>query len=78
VPDQFFHVVYLRSGRVLLSRKCYGTWREIQDEYSDYMTSLGPWPVSDIVQFLKDKYPAAFPSKRPSESSGSPCQAPTR
>jgi hypothetical protein len=43
---------------VLLTKKPYSTWREIQDEFADYMTSLGPWPVADVLQFLHDEYPA--------------------
>jgi hypothetical protein len=57
VAAALLHIVYLRSGPVLLTKKHYGTWRDIQDEYTDYMTSLGPWPASDVLQFLKDEYP---------------------
>lgn len=51
-----FHLVYLRSGAVLLSRKPYADWREIQDEWDDYMTSLGPWTVEDVVDFFQQQY----------------------
>jgi hypothetical protein len=54
------HIVYLRTGPMLLTKKQYRTWREIQDEYSDYMTSLGPWTASDLVEFLKEEYPLDF------------------
>jgi hypothetical protein len=50
-------IVYLRSGPVLLTKKQYESWRGLQDEYDDYMTSLGPWPPFDVIEFLKDEYP---------------------
>ncbi len=40
--NPLFHLIFLRVGAVLLSRKPYADWREIQDEWDDYMTSLGP------------------------------------
>lgn len=51
-----FHLIYLRSGAVLLSRKPYADWREIQDEWDDYMTSLGPWTEEDVVDFFQQQY----------------------
>ncbi|MEW5926569.1 MAG: hypothetical protein AB1941_03730 [Gemmatimonadota bacterium] len=48
------HVIYLRSGPVLLSRKPYGDWREMQDEWDDYMTSLGPWTAGEVVEFFRE------------------------
>ena len=51
-----FHLIYLRSGPVLLSRKPYTDWREIQDEWDDYMTSLGPWTAEDVVEFFREDF----------------------
>ena len=51
-----FHLVYLRSGAVLLSRKPYVDWREIQDEWDDYMTSLGPWTADEVLEFFRDDF----------------------
>jgi hypothetical protein len=51
-----FHLIFLRSGVVLLSRKPYADWREIQDEWDDYMTSLGPWMEEDVVNFFQQQY----------------------
>ncbi|MBI2953192.1 MAG: hypothetical protein HYY30_02685 [Chloroflexi bacterium] len=33
------------------------SWREVSDEYDDYMTSLGPWPVSSVIDFIKEEWP---------------------
>lgn len=48
-----FHLIYLRSGAALLSRNPYADWREIQDEWHDYMTSLGPWTADEVVEFFR-------------------------
>jgi hypothetical protein len=49
------HIVYCES-RMLLDRGRYGSWRDIQDTYPDYMASLGPWCEEDIVGFLFDDF----------------------
>jgi hypothetical protein len=50
------HLIYLRSGLVLLSKKDYADWRAIQAAYSDYMTSLGPWTAADISEFFRQDF----------------------
>ncbi len=50
------HLIYLRSGPLIISRKRYADWREIQDEYEDYMTSLGPFSEEALLEFLSDEY----------------------
>ena len=50
------YVIYLRNGSIVLSKKNYSSWREIQDEYTDYMTSLGPWVLEDILNFFEQEY----------------------
>jgi hypothetical protein len=57
MADVLLHIVYLRSGPMLLTKKSYGSWRDIQDEFEDYMASLGPWPAEDVLHFLRDEYP---------------------
>ena len=41
---------------MLLSKKRYDDWREIQDEYENYMTSLGPFAVDELTGFLSEQY----------------------
>lgn len=41
---------------MLLSKKRYSAWREIQDEYENYMTSLGPFTEEELVGFLSEQY----------------------
>ena len=53
MPDA--HIVYCES-RMLLDRGDYASWRDIQDAYPDYKTSLGPWSEAEIVGFLEDDW----------------------
>ena len=46
------HVVYLRDGKVYLTKKPYRDWRGIQEEFQNYMTSLGPWSATETLDFL--------------------------
>lgn len=55
--DQRVHIVILESA-MLLSKKLYSGWREIQDEYDDYKASLGPWSAEEIQSFFQDEYPS--------------------
>jgi hypothetical protein len=54
--DTSVHVIYLRPDGMLLSKKPYANWREIQDEYDDYMTSLGPFAEEDLLGFFSEEY----------------------
>lgn len=41
-------IIYTQTG-VLLSKHPYPSWREIQNQYTDYMTSLGPWDAEMVI-----------------------------
>ncbi len=41
---------------MLISKKPYADWREIQDEYEDYMTSLGPYTEEEVLGFFSEQY----------------------
>ena len=58
-PSLRLHLIYLRDGRILVSRKEYANWKEIQAEYEAYMASLGPWPLEEVVDFLTTEYSKA-------------------
>jgi hypothetical protein len=60
MPELKLHIIYLRSGWLLVSKKEYPTWRQIQEEFADYMASFGPWPLSDVLKFLEDEYPTEY------------------
>ena len=55
------HIILTRK-EVLISRKPYASWREIQDEYDDYMASLGPWDTATATSWLDEEYSGLSPS----------------
>lgn len=55
------HIIYTEA-EVILSKKSYGSWREIQDEYSDFKASLGPWPSEEVAEYLSQEYSKIEPS----------------
>lgn len=62
MTDKDLRIIYLRDETVLVSKRAYRDWREIQDLYDQYMASLGPWPVDEVVDFLNDEYPELSPA----------------
>jgi hypothetical protein len=55
------HIIYTEAG-IFLTKHQYASWRNIQDEYSDFKTSLGPWDQDEVIAFLKDEYSKMYPS----------------
>lgn len=51
-------IVHLRRG-TLLTKRPYASWRELQDEYDDYMASLGPYSTADLIEYLEVEYPTS-------------------
>jgi len=51
-----YNLIFSRSNKMLLSRKKYFDWREIQDEYEDYMTSLDFESIMDVEEYIKMDY----------------------
>ena len=58
--ENTLHIIYLEL-QILLSKKRYSGWREIQDEFANYKASLGPWPVAEVLDFLHTEYPKSCP-----------------
>lgn len=55
------HVIYTES-EIILSKKQYESWHEIQDEYPDYKASFSSWTIKEIEEFLADEYLDIYPS----------------
>ena len=51
-----YNIIFLRNDKMLLSRKKYSDWREIQDEYDDYMTSLDFESIMDVEEYIRMDY----------------------
>lgn len=41
---------------MIISKKPYSGWREIQDEHENFMTSLGPYTEEDLLDFFEQQY----------------------
>ena len=52
------HVIFLRSGQILIAKRPEDEWRQLQDNYPDYMASFGPWTAQDIATYFNDDYTA--------------------
>ena len=56
--DPALHIIYLTT-QMLLSKKRYSDWRQIQDEFADYTTSLGPCTATEVLEYLHAEYPSS-------------------
>lgn len=52
------HLVFLRPEGMVITKKEYADWRQIQDEYEDFMTSLGPYDEEGVLDFFEVQYGA--------------------
>ncbi len=48
-------LVYCES-RLLLTKRSFEDWRQIQAVYPDYKTSLGPWTATQIIDYFPLDY----------------------
>ncbi len=55
------HIIYTEQ-EMLLSKRVYSSWQEIQVEFTDYKASLGPWTEEEIIEYLADEYSDLEPS----------------
>lgn len=54
------YIIYTRTV-MLVSKHPFQSWKEIQSQYPDYITSLGPWEESTVIEYLADEYPELSP-----------------
>ncbi len=50
------HLVFLRSGVLLIVKRPDADWRQLQEDYPEYMASLGPWTIAEMVEFFELDY----------------------
>ena len=55
------HIV-ITEKEVVLTKQNYQSFREIQNDFFDYVTSLGPWSSEEIVNYLEIEYPNILPT----------------
>lgn len=49
------HIIFTNE-QVLVSKKAYASWQEVQAEFDDYKASLGPWDAATTVSWLAEEY----------------------
>jgi hypothetical protein len=54
------HLIYTETN-VVLSKKNYDDWMQIQKEDPDYKASLGPWSLDEMIDFLNEEYSNLVP-----------------
>ena len=47
---------------MVLTKQDYQSFREIQKDFFDYVTSRGPWSSEEIVDYLEIEYPNILPT----------------
>ena len=53
---KLYNLIFLRNSKVILSKKTYYDWKEIQTEFDDYMSSL-EFETSDVlIEYLSSNY----------------------
>ncbi len=55
-PSQQAHMIFCRSGRIVLLKRPDVDWHVLQEMYPDYMASFGPWTTNDIASYFIDDY----------------------
>jgi hypothetical protein len=54
------YIIYTETA-MLLSKRNYASWLDIQDEYRSYKASLGPWEQDEVAEYLSAEYSALSP-----------------
>jgi hypothetical protein len=60
LDDAQLTIVHTNRG-MLLTKVHFGSWREVQAEFDDYVTSLGPYSLRALVDYLEIEYPTNPP-----------------
>lgn len=50
-----YNIIYLKS-EVILTKKQFGSWRDIQELYKDYKASLKFETIKEVNDFLSSEY----------------------
>ncbi len=51
-----YNLIFLDTGKLLLSSKSYKSWREIQDEYESYIASVDFDSLENIIEYIITDY----------------------
>ena len=60
-PDARGVVIIHTAHGMYLSRGCALSWRDFQEIWPDFQTSLGPWTVEAVINYLDEEHPDLWP-----------------
>ncbi|HWS25312.1 MAG TPA: DUF523 domain-containing protein [Xanthomonadales bacterium] len=60
-PDARGVVIIHTAHGMYLSRSCKLSWRDFQELWPDFQTSLGPWSVEAVIDYLDEEHPDLWP-----------------
>lgn len=50
------NLIFLNTGKLILTKRKYYHWRQIQSQFENYMTSLDFDSIESLIEFLKIEY----------------------
>ena len=53
---KLYNLIFLRNSKVILSKKTYSNWKDIQAEFDNYISSLNFESKEDIIEYLNLDY----------------------
>lgn len=53
---QKFNLIFLSSNKVLVSQKLYFDWKEIQNDFDDYMANVDFNSIEEIKEYIQFDY----------------------
>ena len=51
-----YNLIFLRNSKIVLSKKTYSDWKDIQTEFDDYMSSIDFESKEDLIEYLCADY----------------------
>ncbi len=51
-----YNIIFTKNSKILLSSEIYENWKEIQNMYENYMTSLDFETIDEIIEYFMAEY----------------------
>ena len=54
--------IIFTETNIIVSKRLYNSWHDIQHDYADYIASLGSWTQDEVADYLSSEYKNLSPS----------------
>lgn len=54
--------IVFTDTEIVLTKQQYESWRELQNDFFNYESALGPWQQNTVIEYLNSHYPNLIPS----------------